>query len=484
MSFVEQFCWILHIPNWSHLFVPWKSKHLVQVLHLTCRLCVIFCVKSIDLFLKHLSYRIVHIFNFIKFFLKLWFVRLLCVFQNTLVCMFEQVRLWPLFELICHLLDIIELFVNDTMQLFEVGNNLSASVNWILNFEIVCNHRSDWLIVFGKNSLKDREVVLSHFVSNLIKDVNKPGICWVLAHVESRRLKWFGHHVVSVQNLLGQDDENWVDLFIIQKPSILELKDFGHEQIFVALVILVGVLQQGKTVIIKEGHGLRKVGGGVVVQHFVPVVVIALDDCDVVFLYNFDFDSHCIFGIWIWILLKVNSNYLCDLLLVFFVRSQEVLNILVLGQWKLRVRKDRRIKLQSVHRLRLHVHLLFLWFLALCPFNSLGIFRLFFNLQKFSFHLCCVYFKLCSSSARRNWHRFIVRKWPLFCDFLWSTPCYFFLGLYWAWICFTITCSTVVVLGCKVSVLDKKSWVRSSLVDGQYRLSEMNHLDGSDRSLL
>ena len=87
--------------------------------------------------------------------------------------MLKQGSLRPLFELISHLLDIEQLLVNDTMELLEVRDNFSRSVNRILNFKELGNHRSHTFVILREDGLEHREVVLGHFVSNFIEDVNE-----------------------------------------------------------------------------------------------------------------------------------------------------------------------------------------------------------------------------------------------------------------------------------------------------------------------
>ena len=114
-------------------------------------------------------------------------------------------------------------------------------MNWILNFKIIRNHWSDTFIVLRENCLKDAEIILSHLKSNLIKNIDKLSVSWILAHVKRWWLKTFSDHIIPVQNFLGQYDQHWINLFVIEEPYIFQLKNFAHQKVFESLIILVGV---------------------------------------------------------------------------------------------------------------------------------------------------------------------------------------------------------------------------------------------------
>jgi hypothetical protein len=88
------------------------------------------------------------------------------------------------------------------MQFFKITNNFPRSVDWVLDFEVVSRHWSYTFVVFWENSLKDWEVILSHFIGDFVKDVNKLSVHWVFAHVEGWWLQTLCNHVIPIQNLL------------------------------------------------------------------------------------------------------------------------------------------------------------------------------------------------------------------------------------------------------------------------------------------
>jgi hypothetical protein len=116
-------------------------------------------------------------------------------------------------------------------------------VDWVLNLEVVGNHGPHALVVLREDGLKDREIILSHLVSDLIEDINELGLSGILAHIEHWWLQALGHHIIPIQDFLWQDNQDRVDLFIVQEPSVLQFKDFAHEQVFVPLVRLLWVLE-------------------------------------------------------------------------------------------------------------------------------------------------------------------------------------------------------------------------------------------------
>ena len=240
------------------------------------------------------------------------------------------------------------------MKLLKVADNFSRSMNWVLDFEVVTDHWSYAFVILGEDSLEDTEIILRHFESDLIKNVDEFCVRWILAHIECWWLQTLGNHVVSVQNFLRKNDQNRINFLVIKEPNIFQFENFTHQEVFESLVILVWILQEWNRIFVFVRDSLRKVGGAVVVQNLVPVVGIRFDDGDVVFLYDFDFDTNCFFGVEVAILWEMNTNNFCNSVLVFFITSQKVLDILVLGQWEFSIGQDRTIKFQSVHRLRFH----------------------------------------------------------------------------------------------------------------------------------
>ena len=94
------------------------------------------------------------------------------------------------------------------MKLLEVAYNLPRPMDCILDFKEVSYHWAHAFIVFGEDSLEDREVVLCHLVSNLIHNIDEFSVHWVFAHVKDRWLETFCHHIISIKNFLRKYDQN------------------------------------------------------------------------------------------------------------------------------------------------------------------------------------------------------------------------------------------------------------------------------------
>ena len=247
------------------------------------------------------------------------------------------------------------------MQLLEVADDLSRSVDGVLDLQEVRDHWTDALIVLGEDSLEDREIVLCHLVRYLVEDLDEFGVDWILAHVEDWRLQTLRHHVVSVQDFLRQDDEHRVDLLVVEEPRVLQLKDFTHQQVFVPLIALLRILKQRDAVLVLVWHSLAEVRRRVEIDDPEALVGVGLDDGDVVLFYYVNFNSNCILGILVQILLEMYANHFAYLFLVLFVCAQEILNILVLREGELCIWQDWTVELEGVH---LH------WFGAGCFLRS------------------------------------------------------------------------------------------------------------------
>ena len=151
------------------------------------------------------------------------------------------------------------------MKLLEVTYNLSWSMNWILNLEIIRNHWSDTFIVLREYCLKDTEIILCHLKSNLVKNIDKLSVRWILTHVECWWLQTLGDHVVPVENFLWKNHKYWINLFVIQKPNVFQFKNFTHEEIFKSLIILVRVFEKRNRILIFKRNSLRKVRRAIII---------------------------------------------------------------------------------------------------------------------------------------------------------------------------------------------------------------------------
>ena len=70
--------------------------------------------------------------------------------------------------------------------------------------EEILNLGSHAVVVLGKDGLEDSKVVLTHFVHDLIEGVKEVVVSGVLGDVEDWGLQCFCHHVIPVQNFLGE----------------------------------------------------------------------------------------------------------------------------------------------------------------------------------------------------------------------------------------------------------------------------------------
>ena len=94
--------------------------------------------------------------------------------------MFKKIGFGALFEFINHFLDVVELFVDNTVQLFKITNNLPRSVDWVLNFQKVRNHGANAIVILGENRLENRKVILGQLVSDLVENIDELGVHWIL----------------------------------------------------------------------------------------------------------------------------------------------------------------------------------------------------------------------------------------------------------------------------------------------------------------
>lgn len=363
------------VPKWLNFLVPRKPKDVVQVLNLSCIVHVILLLELVDFFLQNFPYTFGHLLDLVKLFLEFWFLWLLVVLEYFLVSSLKQVGFGPLLELLRHLLHIVELFVYHRVELFEINDYLSRPMDGVLDIEEILNLGSHAVVVLGKDGLEDGKVVLTHFVHDLIEGVKEVVVSGVLGDVEDWGLQCFCHHVIPVQNFLGEYHKHWVNLFVIHKPSVLELVEFGHEQVLVLGVDLVlwALICSHLVVIFLSS---TKIGEFIVLPNFEPFVRIRLYYGDVIFLDNFDFYTNCVLCIGTAVALEVHPYYSLNFVFVLFVLPQELLDVLVLGEGKLSVRQDWRVELEGVHPLRwaflaFELSFLLLFSHSLCP-NFLG----------------------------------------------------------------------------------------------------------------
>lgn len=94
------------------------------------------------------------------------------------------------------------------MELFEINDYLSRPMDGVLDIEEILNLGSHAVVILGKDGLEDGKVVLTHFVHDLIEGVKEVIVSGVLGDVEDRRLQCFCHHVVPVQNFLGENHKH------------------------------------------------------------------------------------------------------------------------------------------------------------------------------------------------------------------------------------------------------------------------------------
>jgi len=210
---------------------------------------------------------------------------------------FKQIGFGALFEFISHFLDVVELFVNNTMQLFKITNNLSRSVNWVLNFQKVGDHGANAIVILGENRLENRKVVLGHLVSDLVENIDELGVHWILRHVKYWWLQTLGDHIVPVQDFLRENNKYGIDFLVVQEPGILKFKNFAHKEILVPLIAFLWILKKWDRVLIFIGDSGAEIGSSVVVLDPKSTIGIAFYNCYIIFLYNLDFYSYSVLGI-------------------------------------------------------------------------------------------------------------------------------------------------------------------------------------------
>ena len=121
------------------------------------------------------------------------------------------------------------------------------------------------IIVFWENGLENTEVILSHFESNFIENIDKLSISWILAHVKRRWLETFSNHIISIQNFLRQYDQNRINFLIIKKPNIFQFENFTHQKVFESLIILLRILQKWNRIFIFKWNSLWKISGAIII---------------------------------------------------------------------------------------------------------------------------------------------------------------------------------------------------------------------------
>lgn len=85
----------------------------------------------------------------------------------------------------------------------KIDNDFTGPVEGVLDIEKILDLWSYTVIFLSKDSLEHREVVLSHFVNNLVECVKEGIIIRVFSDIEDRWLESLRYHIVPIQNLLG-----------------------------------------------------------------------------------------------------------------------------------------------------------------------------------------------------------------------------------------------------------------------------------------
>ena len=131
------------------------------------------------------------------------------------------------------------------------------------------------------------------------------------------------------------------------------------------MVALFWVLKKWNGVLIFIWNGSTEIGCRIIILNPETTICVTLDNRDVVFLYNFNFNTDCVLSIGITVFLEMNSNNPINFRFVLLVAPQKILDILILSQRKFGIWQDGAIEFQSIHWFHLNL-LLFLHFLFRC----------------------------------------------------------------------------------------------------------------------
>mmetsp|Transcript_39260 Transcript_39260/g.59911 ORF Transcript_39260/g.59911 Transcript_39260/m.59911 type:complete len:363 (-) Transcript_39260:598-1686(-) len=286
---VEHVLRVVDIPEGINGLVPREPEHLGEVLHLPVGVLLALRIKGVDLLLKNLPGRLVHVDDGIQLGLELLPVRFLGVFKHSLVSMLKQFGLGPLLELVCCLLDVEQLPVDDAEELVVIADHLSGAVDGVLDLEEVGDKGAHALVVFREDSLEHREVVLGHLVGDLVENISEHHLTIVFVQLELRGDKAASHHIVPVKNFLREDGQNLVDLGIEVDPFALELINLAQEEGLLRFIFSSKHYRQ--SAIIFEGSRPTEVGVGVKLSDLESAVGQTLDEGDVVLLHNRDLNT-------------------------------------------------------------------------------------------------------------------------------------------------------------------------------------------------
>ena len=153
---------------------------------------------------------------------------------------------------------------------------------------------------------------------------------------------------------MWQDCEELVNLLVVEEPKVFQLEQLRRQQVLSTNVY--SLLRLSERLLERKVNELlrsREVGVGFIVEDAEAASVERLHHCETPFLgYSYlNANGACsLFAVVLW---KVNSNHRINVGLVGFVLAQEVLNVSILREGELCVRKNWRLKLHHVHALRL-----------------------------------------------------------------------------------------------------------------------------------
>lgn len=221
------------------------------------------------------------------------------------------------------------------MQLLVVEDELAGAHEGIAQGQKVGDGWAHRIVVLGEESLEHAEVVLSHLVYDLVESRRELylRVVRVACHIENGDLESLCDHIIALQDFLGKDGEDRVDLFVVNEPKVLKLEKLAHQQVTLLIIQLVCDLfaYYGVLVLFSE----TEVGDFVVALDLEALVGVGLDHGDIVLFRNFDFDTHRILGLSVVVTREMDTDDSLHLLLIILIFPKEVLDVLVLSQWEL-----------------------------------------------------------------------------------------------------------------------------------------------------